>query len=219
MNKDSFVFYRSFYDAIQNIPKDSQLELYSALFEYAFNGEEPEFSDGIAKALFVLIKPNIDSANARYQANYENGKKGGRPKEKPKENQNKTQRKPNRNPDKTESKAKPNLNVDEDVDVNVDVDEDVNVNEDENVDVDKNTPKRGRFVPPTLEEIKAYCAQRKNNVDAKKFYDYFTASGWYDSKGNKVKSWKQKIITWEGYGGANRKKFTYDDSDEEGLSL
>ena len=60
MNKDSFVFYRSFYDAAKNIPKDSQLELYSALFEYAFNGEEPEFSDGIAKAMFVLIKPNID---------------------------------------------------------------------------------------------------------------------------------------------------------------
>ena len=181
MNKDSFVFYRSFYDAIQNIPKDSQLELYSALFEYAFNGEEPEFSDGIAKALFVLIKPNIDSANARYQANYENGKKGGRPKAKPKENPKKTQTKPKENPNKTESKAKPNLNVDEDVDVNVDV----NVNED--VDVVKNTPKRKRFVAPTLEEIKSYCEQRKNNVDAKKFYDYFTASGWYDSKGNKVK--------------------------------
>lgn len=217
MNKDSFVFYRSFYDAIQNIPKDSQLELYSALFEYAFNGEEPEFSDGIAKALFVLIKPNIDSANARYQANYENGKKGGRPKEKPEENPKKTQTKPKENPNKTESKAKPNLNVDVDVDEDVDVNVDVNVNED--VDVDKNTPKRKRFVAPTLEEIKSYCEQRKNNVDAKKFYDYFTASGWYDSKGNKVKSWKQKIITWEGYGGANRKEFTYDDSDEEGLSL
>ena len=34
-------------------------------------------------------------------------------------------------------------------------------------------------------------------MDAKKFYDYFTVSDWYDSKGNKVKSWKQKIITWE----------------------
>lgn len=211
MNKDSFVFYRSFYDAAKNIPKDSQLELYSALFEYAFNGEEPEFSDGIAKAMFVLIKPNIDSANARYQANYENGKKGGRPKAKPKENPNRSKRKPNRNPDKTEAKAKPNLNVD--------VDEDVDVNVNEDVDVDKNTPKRGRFGPPTLEEIKAYCAQRKNSVDPEKFYDYFTASNWYDSKGNKVKSWKQKIITWEGYGGTNRKEFTYDDSDEEGLSL
>lgn len=57
--------------------------------------------------------------------------------------------------------------------------------------------KRKRFVPPTLEEVKAYCMERKNNVDPQKFYDYFTASNWYDSKGKKVVSWKQKIITWE----------------------
>ena len=56
---------------------------------------------------------------------------------------------------------------------------------------------RKRFVPPTLEEVQAYCLERKNNVDAKKFYDYYTASNWYDGKGNKVKSWKQKVITWE----------------------
>lgn len=62
---------------------------------------------------------------------------------------------------------------------------------------------RKRFVPPTLEEVQAYCAERKNNVDAKKFHDYFTASNWYDSKGNKVKSWKQKVITWEGYASGN----------------
>lgn len=58
---------------------------------------------------------------------------------------------------------------------------------------------RKRFVPPTLEEIKAYCAERKNNVDPQKFYDYFTASDWVDSKGKKVRSWKQKVITWESY--------------------
>ena len=57
--------------------------------------------------------------------------------------------------------------------------------------------KTKRFVPPTLEEVQAYCLERKNNVDAKQFYDYFTVAEWYDSKGQKVKSWKQKIITWE----------------------
>jgi hypothetical protein len=56
---------------------------------------------------------------------------------------------------------------------------------------------RKRFVPPSLEEIRAYCLERKNNVDPQKFYDYFTASDWVDSKGNKVKNWKQKVITWE----------------------
>lgn len=73
-----------------------------------------------------------------------------------------------------------------------------------NANITPNTkPNRKRkekpFVPPTLEEVEAYCMERKNNVDAKRFFDYFTASDWVDSKGNKVKNWKQKIITWEGY--------------------
>lgn len=57
-----------------------------------------------------------------------------------------------------------------------------------------------RFTPPTLEEVEKYCKERKNNVDAKKFFDYFSASDWVDSKGNPVKNWKQKIITWESFG-------------------
>lgn len=56
-----------------------------------------------------------------------------------------------------------------------------------------------RFVPPTLEEVQKYCKERNNNVDPKKFFDYFSASDWIDSKGNPVRNWKQKIITWEGY--------------------
>ncbi len=59
--------------------------------------------------------------------------------------------------------------------------------------------KRKRFVPPTLEEVKAYCQTRGNKVDPQQFYDYFTASDWYDSKGKKVVSWKGKIITWEAH--------------------
>jgi hypothetical protein len=64
-----------------------------------------------------------------------------------------------------------------------------------------NNKKRGKksFIPPTLEEVELYCKERNSRVDAKRFYDYFTASDWVDSKGNKVKNWKQKIITWEGY--------------------
>lgn len=63
----------------------------------------------------------------------------------------------------------------------------------------KDGQKRKRFVPPTLEEVEAYCRERRNGVDPKKFYDYFTESDWVDSRGQKVRSWKQKIITWEGH--------------------
>ena len=54
-----------------------------------------------------------------------------------------------------------------------------------------------KFKKPTLEEVQEYCKQRNSSVDAKVFYEYFETGGWVDSKGNKVKNWKQKIITWE----------------------
>ena len=67
-----------------------------------------------------------------------------------------------------------------------------------------------RFVPPALEEIEKYCKERNNNVDPKKFFDYFSASDWIDSKGNPVRNWKQKIITWEGYKEKNNGQTTGD---------
>lgn len=54
-----------------------------------------------------------------------------------------------------------------------------------------------RFVPPTLEDIRAYCQERNSSVDPVQFYEYFTVGNWKDSKGNPVKNWKQKLITWE----------------------
>ena len=57
--------------------------------------------------------------------------------------------------------------------------------------------KKSEFIPPTLGEVIAYCASRGNKVDPKKFYDYYDASGWVDGKGNPVRNWKQKCITWE----------------------
>ena len=57
---------------------------------------------------------------------------------------------------------------------------------------------RERFVPPTLEEVQKYITEKGYKVDGKKFMEYFSESGWVDSKGNKVRNWKQKIITWSG---------------------
>jgi len=53
-----------------------------------------------------------------------------------------------------------------------------------------------RFIPPTLTDIEQYIKDNGYSVEAKVFYNYFTEGNWVDSKGNKVKNWKQKIITW-----------------------
>lgn len=74
MERDSFIFYKSFYEAIRDLPRDIRLEVYTAIMEYALYGRQPEELKPFAKGIFTLIKPNIDVNNARF----ENGKKGGR---------------------------------------------------------------------------------------------------------------------------------------------
>lgn len=55
---------------------------------------------------------------------------------------------------------------------------------------------RKRFTPPTLEEVKAYVQEKGYSVDAEYFFKYYAEGDWIDSKGNQVKNWKQKLITW-----------------------
>lgn len=74
-------------------------------------------------------------------------------------------------------------------------------NEDDDEDDNdlKRKSKRKTFTPPTLQEIKNYVKEKNLKVEAEQFYNYFTEGNWIDSKGNHVKSWKQKILTWNGY--------------------
>lgn len=53
------------------------------------------------------------------------------------------------------------------------------------------------FKPPTVEEVKEYCKQRRNNISPEKFIDHYEARGWMLGK-NKMKSWQAAVRTWEG---------------------
>ena len=113
MERESFVFYRSFYEGIKELPRDIQGEVLTAIMEYGLNGVTTENQKPITKAMFALIKPQLDANNQRF----ENGKRGGRPKAdcnqtetetKPNHNQTETKPKPNHN--QTETKPEPNVN-------------------------------------------------------------------------------------------------------------
>lgn len=60
----------------------------------------------------------------------------------------------------------------------------------------ENPQKRKRFTPPTVEEVSAYCQERKNGVDAQRFVDYYSSNGWKVGK-NAMKDWKAAVRTWE----------------------
>ena len=74
MKKESFVYYRSFWDAIQTRPDNERLALYDTILLYAFEGKQSELQ-GVEYSIFTLIKPQIDANHRKW----ENGFKGGRP--------------------------------------------------------------------------------------------------------------------------------------------
>lgn len=86
---------------------------------------------------------------------------------------------------------------------------------DENKESVEKKPKR--FIPPTLEEIDTFIKTNNLNVNAKYFLDYFTDGNWVDSKGNKVKNWKQKLRTWHNHNDSKPKYRTLADSNREAM--
>ena len=122
--RDSFIFYRSFFEAAQTLSKTEKSKLLDAVIEYGLDQKKPTLK-GSANGMFQLIKPQLDANQKRF----ENGKKGGRPKtkNKPNKNQNETEIKPKINQNGTT--LKPNVNVNANVNDNVNL----NNNDKENV--------------------------------------------------------------------------------------
>lgn len=75
MARDSFIFYRSYYEAMSGLKDKEKLQLFNAISEMSLNNNEIKLT-GICKNIFAVIKPQIVANSERY----ENGKKGGRPK-------------------------------------------------------------------------------------------------------------------------------------------
>ena len=100
------------------------------------------------------------------------------------------------------------------------------------VSQDSGQKRSSRFTPPTLDEVKAYASEAQLHVDPERFYRYFTTPNdkgetWVDSKGNKVKNWKQKMLTWDKTDSTiktavaqekPRKKSNFDNYQEYGVS-
>lgn len=76
------------------------------------------------------------------------------------------------------------------VNVNVSVNDNVN-----NITSKEVREKRSRFVPPTTEEVRAYCSEKGYQVDPERFVLFYESKGWYVGK-NKMKSWKAAVANW-----------------------
>lgn len=94
---------------------------------------------------------------------------------------------------KRQTKDKQKTNSDKDIDIDLDIDKDIE------------KKKKKSFVPPTVEEVKAYCDERKNKVDPEMFIDFYESKGWMVGS-NKMKDWKAAVRTWEKKDGRSKEE-------------
>ena len=102
--RESFVFYRSFFEAILNLDDKKRLKMYDLIANFALNSVEIDAKYEICQQLFTLIKPQLVASHKHY----EDGKKGGRPKK-------------IKNPPFENKKSNENVNVNVNENVNVNV--------------------------------------------------------------------------------------------------
>ena len=52
------------------------------------------------------------------------------------------------------------------------------------------------FQKPSLDDIRAYCIGRSNNVDPEQFFNFYESKGWVVGK-SPMKDWRAAVRTWE----------------------
>lgn len=57
--------------------------------------------------------------------------------------------------------------------------------------------KSKKFVPPTEDEVRAYCLERNNGIDPKGFINYYEMANWMLKGNRKMKDWKAAVRYWE----------------------
>lgn len=173
MNRNQFTFYRSYYEALKVLPKKEQAAVVMAICAYALDEEEPKL-EGTSHAIFMLVRPTLDAGRRKAAG----GSKGT-----PKKDTGKI---PERYRKDTAKEKEGEIEKEREI---------------ENECLSPLPPSSGggkdpHFKKPTLEEVSAYCRERRNTVDPKRWYDHYSSNGWRVGK-NPMKDWKAAVRTWE----------------------
>lgn len=186
MAREYFCAYHSYIKQCKGL-SDSELgRLFRALLEYSASGKVPELN-GRESVAFDFMSANIDRDAESYKDTCNRNR----------ENISKRYDRIRSNTtvfetyqEKEEEKEKEEL-----------------LKKDISNEISKKSTRQKKFVPPTVEEVAAYCLERKNKVDAAYFVDHYTSNGWKVGKQN-MKDWKAAVRTWEknGYNQPSKKQ-------------
>lgn len=202
MNRDRFLFFENFKTTADKLPDDLRLKFYDALTNYVFNEVEPD--DAIIAALISALKPSLDKEDKR-GGNHNPTGQNQYNKDKQENNEVKVGQNNNvlgqkevkvgqsgqsfletetRNGNK---KQEDNIPPSEDKSSSVGIEE-------AREKIAPLPPKK--FLKPTVDEVRAYCLERKNDIDPEKWFDFYQSKGWRVGS-QPMKDWKAAVRTWE----------------------
>ena len=182
-SRNGFTFWRSFRDAIAEMPEPDQLPIYKAIADYGLDGTEPDMEalSQFGRVAWRSILPSLRSGWTKSEA----GKKArGIPKPGMRGNQN-AAKKQSRN--KAETKQKQSKEKGE------------RRKEKGEMYVQRSVAPRSpakRFTPPTVAEVAAYARDAGLRMDAARFVDHFTSNGWRVGGRAPMKDWKSAARNW-----------------------
>ena len=181
----AFSFYSSFYEAISQLENESdRLALYEAVFAYVFEGKKPKLN-GVPAAIFILIKPNIDSSVARREAGLKGGKSQANGKQKSSKSQasvKQTASKREANAKQTQSKTQSNAKQ---------------TSSEIEIEIEKEIEIERECVRPTLAAIAQYCKDKNlDSVDPEKFFAKYSKNDWTEN-GEPIQNWQALLCAWQ----------------------
>ena len=174
----------SFIDAALSLSKRREGdELIGMIVRYLRTGAEPSPRTEAQRAVLIAIMPSMVNSKARIDAGRVGGSKtpSKRPSEAPSKTASKT---PSKRPSEEEEEEEEEITTRE-------------ASEGEGLSQPEAAASavRKRFTPPSLEEVRAYAAEKGLAVDCERFIDYYTANGWKVGR-NPMKDWKAAVRNW-----------------------
>ena len=207
IDKESYMLYRGWNPLFENLPKEQLGELFYAICCYQ-SGKEYSIENPLIKGVFEMVLMQFKKDEEKYISNCEakakNGKKGAESRWQD-DNNNTSENGKNgkcHSDDGKNGKCYFSHNEEKTEMAKMAIEEEEEDKEEEEEEVEEvpTVPKkreaRKRFSPPSAAEVREYCRERENAVDAESFVDFYAAKGW--KVGNApMKDWKAAVRTWE----------------------
>ena len=202
IEKESYMLYRGWNPLFENLPKEQLGELFYAICCYQ-SGKEYTIENPLIKGVFEMVLMQFQKDEASYkekcEAKAKNGKKGA---ESRWQDNGKCQTEENTDDSENGKNGKCYFRHTEEKNemAKMAIEEEEEVEDKEEVEEVPTVPKkreaRKRSSTPSVDEVREYCFERGNGVDAETFVDFYASKGW--KVGNApMKDWKAAVRTWE----------------------